>query len=216
MDMNQKTKAFRETIQASRRFRLTGKWHLVANLSFALMVSLTSFTSMETYSPTMFFLIPVIFLVGSLVEYCGHRWLLHIHRSFFTTPYREHTLSHHFYFTHEALHVEQEVDLHFVLFNLTGLIFFVLLIGGVFAFSISLLLGRNAGLFFMGLCGLYFLTYEVLHTIYHLPEGHTVFRLRLLRELRDHHRRHHDQSRMNERNFGIITDIWDRLLKTKI
>lgn len=111
--------------------------------------------------------------------------------------------------------MEREEDLNFILFNITGLIFFVLVVGGSLSLGFGFFLGADYGLFFMGLCGLYFLTYELFHTIYHLPARHSVFKIKFIKDLRDHHLAHHDQRYMNTHNFGIITSIWDRVFRTK-
>jgi sterol desaturase/sphingolipid hydroxylase (fatty acid hydroxylase superfamily) len=149
------------------------------------------------------------------VEYWAHRSLLHIYRPWMKLAYQEHTLSHHFFFTHEAIEREEDVDLHFILFNLPALIFFVLVIGGSISLVIGTTIGKDFGFFFMSLCGLYFLTYELFHTAYHLPLKHPLLQLKWLRGLRDHHLCHHDQRFMNTHNFGIITRFWDRVFKTK-
>lgn len=205
---------FRKKSQLERKFVLSGNQHFIANISFAFSVMSLSWLMVNHLTWQMLLMFPFAVLTGTLVEYWGHRALLHVHRPAFKTPYKEHTLSHHFYFTHESIEMEKEEDLNFILFNITGLVFFVIIVGGALSVIIGILAGKDYGLFFMGLCGLYFLTYELFHTIYHLPLSHVVFRVKLFRDLRNHHLIHHDQRFMNSHNFGIITSFWDRVFKT--
>lgn len=207
---------FRKKSQRDRKFHLSGNQHFGVNICFAFSVMLISWLMINHFTWQMLIMLPLAVLIGTLVEYLGHRFLLHVHRPAFKTPYKEHTLSHHFYFTHEAIEKETEADLNFILFNITGLVFFVIVVGGGLSFLTGLLAGSDYGFFFMGLCGLYFLTYELFHTIYHLPMNHFVFRLKLFRSLRQHHLIHHDQRYMNTHNFGIITTIWDRVFRTRV
>jgi sterol desaturase/sphingolipid hydroxylase (fatty acid hydroxylase superfamily) len=216
MDGLVKLKKFREERRQTRPAWPSGRMHLVANLLFAFSVMVVSWLCIQDISWQVLLLLPLSIFVGTLVEYWGHRSLLHIPRSWLKMAYQEHTLSHHFYFTSQAIEMEKEEDLHFILFNITGLIFFVLILGGALSVVLGFLLGKDFGFFFMGLCGLYFLTYELFHTAYHLPGNHPLLRLSWLRGLRDHHLGHHDQRFMNTHNYGIITSFWDKIFKTRL
>jgi sterol desaturase/sphingolipid hydroxylase (fatty acid hydroxylase superfamily) len=69
-----------------------------------------------------------------------------------------------------------------------------------------------AGVFFIAAAG-YFLLYETLHALYHLPEA-TLERLGLrgngvFDRLQSHHRHHHRLSRMAKVNFNVTFPMAD-------
>ena len=60
----------------------------------------------------------------------------------------------------------------------------------------------------------YFLNYEVLHLLYHLPDAHPLARLPLLPTLRRLHHTHHDPELMTRRNFNITYPLGDWVFRT--
>ena len=60
----------------------------------------------------------------------------------------------------------------------------------------------------------YYLNYEVLHTAYHMPDGHWLARIGLVRRLRWLHQAHHDPRLMASRNFNITYPLGDWLFGT--
>lgn len=60
----------------------------------------------------------------------------------------------------------------------------------------------------------YFLNYEVLHLVYHLPTRYAVARWPLVGRLRRLHQDHHDPRLMARYNFNITYPIGDRLFGT--
>ena len=74
-----------------------------------------------------------------------------------------------------------------------------------------------AGVFLLGAVG-YFLCYETLHALYHLPDATLdragIGRLRAFRRLQAHHRHHHILGRMAAVNFNVTFPLMDRLFGT--
>jgi hypothetical protein len=74
-----------------------------------------------------------------------------------------------------------------------------------------------AGMFFF-VAAMYFLLYESLHALYHMPapllrrwhlDG------RVFRALQAHHRHHHRLDRMSHVNFNVTFPLMDWLMRTK-
>jgi sterol desaturase/sphingolipid hydroxylase (fatty acid hydroxylase superfamily) len=75
-----------------------------------------------------------------------------------------------------------------------------------------------SGVFLLMAVG-YFLTYEILHALYHLPDAALdragIGRLRLFRRLQAHHRHHHVLARMSHVNFNVTFPLMDTLFGTR-
>ena len=159
---------------------------------------------------------PLAFLLANFVEYLAHRYMLHRQSPLTKMAYTEHTLRHHFYFTHDNIVIENHQDMHRVLFPWFGILFFVGLIGLPTALIMSKIAGTNFGLILWASEILYFLTYETVHMICHFKDDHWIFKLSILRKIKEHHRLHHNLELMGEKNFGIVGGLFDRFFNTKI
>ncbi len=169
---------------------------------------------LEAVRPLEWALVPVFFLISNFGEYFGHRGPMHHRKEGLGLIFKRHTLQHHRFFTSEAMACDSPRDFKIMLFPPVMLVFFI---GGM-AFPIGallyLLVSHNAGWLF-AIVGIgYFLTYEWLHFLYHLPEEGWVGRLPLVAALRRHHQAHHDPALMADWNFNITFPIADWLLGT--
>ena len=72
--------------------------------------------------------------------------------------------------------------------------------------------GRDAGLVFMASAVTYYLIYEGLHTLHHLPGR----RRGVTGWMQRHHARHHDPTRMREGNWNVSFPLWDVVLRTTL
>lgn len=159
-------------------------------------------------------LIPVFFLIANLGEYLGHRGPMHHRRRGLDLLFRRHTLQHHRFFTHEAMACGSSRDFKIMLFPPIMLLFFI---GGMalpIGALMGLLISPNAGWLFAIVAVGYFLTYEWLHFLYHLPEDAPVARWPVIAALRAHHQTHHDPALMAAWNFNITFPIADRIFGT--
>jgi len=139
---------------------------------------------------------------------------MHHKRKHLEKVFQRHTLQHHHFFTHENMNCKDHRDFKVVLFPPVLLVFFFF----CFVLPASLLIywlwSANAGLLFMAGILAYYLNYEWLHLTYHLPDGHPVTRLPVIRSLRTAHLHHHDPALMQKYNFNISYPLFDKIFGT--
>jgi hypothetical protein len=167
--------------------------------------------------PLDWVLMPVFFFVANALEWAVHRFPMH--RPLFPrVMYRNHALSHHIAFTDKNMPIGPTRELGLVMmpwYTMLGLFFVaspVMVLAG-------LLRGPGlAGLFLLAAVA-YFLMYESLHALYHLPDATLdrmlLGRLRVFRRMQAHHTRHHILKRMAFVNFNVTIPFCDWLLGTK-
>jgi hypothetical protein len=165
--------------------------------------------------PLEWLTVPLTFLYTNLAEYWGHRGPMHHKTRGLGLVYERHTRQHHRFFTHVAMPVDSLRDLRAVLFPPILMTFFL----ATFALPVALLLARftsgNVGWLFAATSLAYFLNYEVLHLVYHLPDRYAVARWPFVGRLRRLHQAHHDPRLMAQFNFNITYPIGDRLFGTR-
>lgn len=158
----------------------------------------------------------LFFLFASGVEYAAHRWILHRRRPGLTHAFVEHTLRHHRWFDSTDIEARLGRDFHQILFPVWGVILIQYLVNLPLCLILSHFIGEWIGS--LGLCvgaGFFFL-YELVHAICHFRASHPLFKVGIIRALRDHHRRHHESGLMAHRNFNIVAPVWDILLGTRV
>jgi hypothetical protein len=161
-------------------------------------------------------LLPGFWVIANLIEWLVHRNPMH-------RPlrprimYRNHAQLHHLAFTDGRMVIGPTRDLGLIMmpwYTMLGLFVVaspIMVIAGV-------LRGPGlAGVFLLGAVA-YFLFYEVLHALYHLPDEILdragIGRVRAFRRLQAHHRHHHVLGRMAAVNFNVTFPLWDRLFGT--
>ncbi|MDX1624893.1 MAG: sterol desaturase family protein [Wenzhouxiangellaceae bacterium] len=158
--------------------------------------------------------VPLTFLYANLAEYLGHRYVMHRRVPGLGLIFERHALQHHRFFTGRDMPLGSVRDLRAVLFPPTLLLFFF----GAFALPAGLLLtwafSANVAWLFVATALAYYGSYEVLHTLYHLPDDSRVLRWPFVRSLQRLHREHHDPSCMQSHNFNITWPICDALFGT--
>ena len=82
------------------------------------------------------------------------------------------------------------------------------------ALAAGLAVSPNVGWLFLMTSAVYVVGYELSHLAYHLPESSFVYRLPLLRTLREHHARHHLPGLMQKANFNVTIPLGDFLFGT--
>jgi hypothetical protein len=216
MQTKSNVEQFRENYKATL---LPKYYHGLGHYLFTFVVALTiiilifyQIRDLKSFELVAF---PLAFLLANIVEYLAHRYLLHRKSPFTKMAYTEHTLRHHFYFTHDHIIIRNHQDLHRVLFPWFGILFFVGMIGLPTAFIMSIIAGKNFGLILWASEIFYFLTYETIHMICHFDDKHWIFKSSLMREIKEHHRIHHNLELMGDKNFGIVGGLFDRVFKTK-
>jgi len=159
-------------------------------------------------------IVPIAWLLANLVEYAMHRGPMHHLSVGFGRLYKRHTSQHHRFFSRERMAVDGPRDFHVTLFPAWMSLFFVGLIGVPMAVVVAWLLGLDLALLFYAAIVLYYLVYEWTHLGAHLPEGHPLTRLALIRFARNHHGIHHDPAKMRRANFNFAFPLGDWLFGT--
>jgi len=153
------------------------------------------------------------FVGAILVFNAGEYW---IHRGPFHHPmgtqdgYFRHTLMHHNYFTHETMAVEGGRDLKWVVVPAWGypaicVVFTPLMVGLYFV-------QPNLCWLFLLALSIYYTTYEILHTLAHLPESSWLAKNRIIIAVCHHHTVHHDPKLMEKYNFNFGLPVFDWIL----
>lgn len=163
--------------------------------------------------PLEWLTLPVTFLVANVIEWAAHRGPLHHRRDWMEILFERHTLTHHIYFPHDDMTAHSHREWGYVLFPAWA-IFLVLLTAAPLAAAAGWIFGLNAGLLFFIVGVGYYLVYEWLHLIHHLPEEHPVAQVGLFKRLRRHHTYHHHVRLMQRYNFNVTFPIADYLFGT--
>lgn len=160
--------------------------------------------------------VPGFWLVANGFEYATHRYPMH-------KPlqprvlYKKHALIHHRAFAGADQEIHDVTELSIVMMPWYTLL---LIFGG--ASPIAVVAGvvggpALAGVFLISAVS-YFLFYELIHTLHHLPlqvlERSWWGRRPMLARMRAHHHHHHRLDRMTEVNFNVTFAITDRLMGT--
>ncbi|HYC30460.1 MAG TPA: sterol desaturase family protein [Chitinophagaceae bacterium] len=169
---------------------------------------------LEDVKPLEWLVIPFTFLYANFSEYMGHKGPLHHRKKKLDKVFQRHTLEHHRFFTAQEMTAKDHHDFKAVLFPSYLLAFFLVVFALPVMGIIWWLWSQNAALLFFATAFFYFLNYEWLHLTYHLPDGHPIARLPIIRNLRQHHRTHHDPALMTRYNFNISYPIFDWLFGT--
>jgi len=192
----------------------SGRIHfLITTLSCLSAICISLYFVKDTL-PVEWLVIPVTFLYANLAEYLGHKGPLHHRKKRLELVFKRHTLEHHRFFIASDMSAKDHHDFKAVLFPTYMILFFLI----AFALPVMLLIWwvwtLNAALLFCATAFFYFLNYEWLHLTYHLPEGHPIAKLPIIKQLRQHHLTHHDPALMTKYNFNISYPVYDWLFGT--
>jgi len=192
-----------------------GALHLLFTFGVGGVALAICLSRLADVQPLEWLTVPLTFLYANLAEYWGHRGPMHHKTRGLGLVYERHTRQHHRFFAHVAMPVDSLRDLRAVLFPPILMVFFL----AAFALPVALLLASltsgNVGWLFAATSLAYFLNYEVLHLVYHLPDRYAVARWPFVGRLRRLHQDHHDPRLMAQFNFNITYPIGDRLFGTR-
>lgn len=195
--------------------RYSGKAHLAFVVLFTLGGMALCTWQIENVQLLEWLTIPLAILYANLVEYVGHRWVMHRMVPGLGLIYKRHSGQHHRFFTEQDMALEGWQDCKVVLFPAVLTVFFF----GLFATPVGILIAwlatANVAWLFVAVALGYYLNYELLHLAYHLPEHSRLLNLPFIRRLRRLHHRHHDPSIMTHKNFNITYPIGDWLFRTR-
>lgn len=188
--------------------------HMLFNAAIGLSFIAWATSQLDTVTVLEWFAIPLTFLYANFAEYLGHRYPMHNPLPGLSTIYRRHAKEHHRFFVADYMAFDEPRDVKAVLFPPTLVLFFASVFGVPMWFLVSWLWSSNAAWLFVLTGAGYFLNYEVLHTIYHLPEQSRIRQLPIIDRLSIWHTVHHQPELMRHYNFNITYPICDLLFGT--
>ena len=205
--------------EAYRREHIGAYYSGKAHLAFAVLFSLGGIVAcaaqLEQVQPLEWLTLPLAFLYANLVEYAGHRWVMHRKVPGLGIVYKRHAGQHHRFFTDRHMALVSWRDCKAVMFPAVLMVFYF----GAFAVPLGLLLAwlstANIAYLFVIVALAYYLNYELLHLAYHLPKDSAVLGMPFVRRLRRLHHRHHEPALMAHANFNITYPIGDWLFGTR-
>ncbi len=220
MDGDLRPSAKTRRLQAFRRrlIRKVPGWyspwaHLAGTVGVGLVTLFLAAPRLSAPTLYDFVTIPVALVFSNLVEWLAHKHLMHHRRRPFTVLFDRHTPEHHRVYSYETMAIEDPRELRLVLIPALGVLGIVLLAVPA-ALVAGLLVNDNVGWLFLMTSAVYVVGYELSHLAYHLPERSLVYRLPLLRALREHHARHHHPELMQKANFNVTIPLGDLLFGT--
>ena len=220
MDGDLRPSAKTRRLQAFRRrlIRKVPAWyspwaHLSATVGIGIVTLCLAAPRLHGPTSLDFITIPVALVFSNVVEWLVHKHLMHHRRRPFTVLFDRHTPEHHRVYRYENMAIEDPRELRFVLIPALGVLGIVLLAVPA-ALVAGLVANDNVGWLFLMTSAVYVVGYELSHLAYHLPERSLVYRLPLLRALREHHARHHHPELMQKSNFNVTIPLGDLLFGT--
>ena len=194
--------------------RYSGALHFAfVNLLGAGLVA-ASLAQVRELAPWQLACVPAFLLFDNLFEWWIHKGPLHRRAPLLGRLYERHTRSHHVVFTAERMAIGGARELKLVLFPAWVLPLLLVLVapltGALF------LIEPNLAWLFLGSSFAYYLLYEWLHTLHHLPRRGWLARSRLAAALGEHHARHHEPARMTRGNFNVSFPLADWLLRSTL
>jgi hypothetical protein len=213
--MDPRVASFRQSFrreEIGRGYR--GVLHAAFTFGLGTAVILVAILSLEDVRPCEWLAVPLTLLYANLSEYFGHRGPMHHPWRGLGIVYRRHAGQHHRFFTATEMEIEGVRDLKAVLFPMVMMVFFVVAFALPVGLAIGWAFGGNVAWLFVAAAMAYFLNYELLHLLYHLPQDGWLARVPWLSRLRRLHQAHHDPSLMARYNFNITYPVGDLLFGT--
>ncbi len=157
--------------------------------------------------------LPFGFMFANFMEWLVHKGPLHHKTDWMYMAFDRHTLSHHEYFQEDSMRSATHREWFYVLFPIWGI--FAVFLPTVPVLVLSwYFLTPNVALLFMVIVFFYFILYEWLHLIYHLPAHWWISRQPFVAWLQTLHRNHHNKKLMTNYNFNVTFPITDWLMGT--
>ncbi len=156
---------------------------------------------------------PASYVFANMLEWVAHKQLLHTRRFWAVPLYEQHTPMHHRVYTTEKMNMQDPREFRLILLPPYG-IGLIPVISLPITLLLRNLVSPNAGWIFLVTAMAYVVGYEWLHLSYHLPEGHPIGRLSLIRRLSHHHAIHHNPALMQRWNMNVTIPLWDWVMGT--
>lgn len=181
--------------------------HVCLTSGIGLAAAIFAITRLTDVAAAELLIVPATFVAANAFEWLLHRDVLHAPRlgGFI---YKKHTLEHHRAYREDSMAVRDWRELPLILLG-PATFSIVALAAAVVALVPAFVFGADAGWLALATESLYLTCYELLHLSYHLPEGHPIGRLAIVRRLGKHHARHHDPRLMRRYNLNVTLPLAD-------
>lgn len=187
--------------------------HLGLTTAVGVVVWVVGIMRLVNVSLREWLTIPIVLIMANAFEWRAHRDLLHRRRKPLQVLYDRHTPMHHMVYTYDDMAIRSSRELRLVLMPAVGVAAIVASTAPM-AFAVSYVFGANSGWLMLMTSAFYVIAYEWSHMSYHLPPESFIGRMRVVRVLREHHRRHHHPALMQRWNFNVTIPLWDYVKRT--
>ena len=213
--MTDRQRSYRQVYRERIATWYNGFLHIVVIYTIGLGAMYVYISHIENVRWWEWLTIPVVFFISNVFEWWIHRYVMHRPRQWkgARAIYTRHTLMHHQFFTDEEMRFAGHHDWRVTVFPPYALIVFIL-ISTPAAFILGLIFTANVGWLVMCTTTSIYLIYEFMHFCCHVDEGWFVRNCPFVNTIRRHHRAHHNQSIMMERNMNLTFPIADWLFGT--
>jgi hypothetical protein len=202
-----------ELLQAAIPPRYKPLPHLIVPSAFGFVGIAASLLLLRDLRAIELWTVPITYLAGLGFEWRVHKDLLHRRVPPFQELYERHERMHHIVFPEEDMGIRSPREVGLVLMPkaaIVGLFFMLLPLSAL----VARLASRNAALLMVATGLLFFLVYEWMHLLYHLPAASWLGRRGWVTWLRTLHQRHHNPKRMKRWNFNVTLPVFDVLHRT--
>jgi Fatty acid hydroxylase superfamily len=194
----------------------SARTHILTTAVIASGIASIALIVARRAAPIDWLLVPAFFVAANFIEWAVHKNPMHR-----PLPprilYKNHTLVHHRAFLYDNMPVNNARELGLIMmpwYTMLGLF----IVASPIAVAAALWRGVGAvGIFYFS-AALYFIAYEGLHALYHLPDR-WLHKLglggRLFRAMRAHHTHHHRLDRMSHVNFNVTFPLVDWVMGTR-
>jgi hypothetical protein len=193
--------------------RYSAALHLGAFTASALLAMLWLGAQARRLEPRHLLLCPLTIVAVNLIEYVAHRWVMHERRRVLPLAFDAHTMRHHMFYTSDEMAYSEPREIWLILFSAKDVAILTLAVLPLFA-GLRQVTSPAVFALVTTTAIAYFVAYEWLHVIYHLPARSRVARLPILRWLRAYHAVHHRLEEMGRRHFNVAFPLWDFVFGT--
>lgn len=191
--------------------------HIAQSVTLSAIIVAGSLFLAVKAQPIDWLLVPAFWVAANFIEWAFHRGPMH-HPTKARILYVNHTLIHHRAFLHNTMPVHNFREFGLILMPWYTMML-LLTLGAPIAAAAWAWRGVGAvGIFYLFAIA-YFLSYEVLHGLYHTPEAFQrrfgLWNNRVFKFLQHHHAHHHRLDRMSHANFNVTIPLWDKLMGTR-
>jgi hypothetical protein len=187
------------------------KLHLLFSNGFSLVTIILSSLMLVQLSTFDILSFPIFFIFLLFFEYMFHKNILH-KNVFPKFLFKKHELEHHVIYKADSMEISSYKELYYVLIPYYAGLMIVLLNAPLLLLNLFF----NSNLIYIWLiCSMsFFMLYEFLHMVYHLPESSKFKKLKIVQMISRSHTKHHNHKFMKTHNFNVTIPLFDYIFKS--